>query len=309
MEKGECDLYSYVMNYALDDNFRRNIIYQIATIMKMVHDRDAIHRDLSPRNIFIFSGLVKIADFGLGKDLNAFYSHQTMRTNSVGQYYYCDPRQFMKLKDGDKQSDIYSIGKIINFVFTRDPNNSAHIYYPVSTKATILEAKYRYRTIDELIEGLKAIDKRLANQEFEKSFWDKIEKGKSLNEEDVSYICSFNEGKMYNSIDSIDFRIAFVSLGESGQIDEEMFLNKLELLLKYINNNRVLGWNNYDKYGYLGATILLSKCSYVIKQLAVDLLNIPLSCNRYAIINMVKKDIVGQIDPSLEEKIDPIVNN
>ncbi len=309
MEKGECDLYSYVMNNDLDDDFRRNIVYQIAAIMKSVHERDSIHRDLSPRNIFIFSGLIKIADFGLGKDLNAFYSHQTMKTNSVGQYYYCDPRQFMKLKDGDKQSDIYSIGKIINFVFTRDPNNSSHRYYPVSTKATILEEKYRYKTIDELINGLKRVDQRLANREFENNFNNKIQNGNKLDEDDVNFICSFDSEKMFNSIDSMEFRTAFVELGENGQLDEHTFLSKLEMLLDYVNNNRILGWSSYDKFGFLGVIILLSKCSYVIKEVAVDLLNIPLSCNRYGIINIVKREIIGQIDPSLEEKINQVVNN
>ena len=41
-----------------------------------------IHRDISANNIFIISGMIKIADFGLGKDLNVFTSHQTMHTNS-----------------------------------------------------------------------------------------------------------------------------------------------------------------------------------------------------------------------------------
>lgn len=309
MEKGETDLYSYVKNNDLDDDTRRRIVYQVATIMKQVHDRDAIHRDLSPSNIFVFSGLLKIADFGLGKDLNAFYSHQTMKTNSVGQYYYCDPRQFMKLKEGDKQSDIYSIGKIINFIFTKNPNDTSHKYYAVTTKATTLDAKYRYKTIDELIEGLKHIDQYVANNDFAKSFEEKIKKHKELTEEDINYIRSFNQQNMFEMIDLIDFRIKFVEIGENGTLDESMFLSKLGYLVDYVKNNQIRGWEQYDRFGYLGAMLLLSKCSYVVKEVAVELLNIPIMCGRYGIINIVKRDIIGKIDPTLEEKIDKNIFN
>lgn len=39
-----------------------------------------------------------------------FTSHQTIHTNSVGQYLYCAPEQFMLLKDGDFRSDVYLLG-------------------------------------------------------------------------------------------------------------------------------------------------------------------------------------------------------
>lgn len=53
-----------------------------------VDDSNIIHRDLSPTNIFILNGMIKISDFGLGKDLNMFSSHQTLTTYGVGQFYY-----------------------------------------------------------------------------------------------------------------------------------------------------------------------------------------------------------------------------
>lgn len=309
MERGECDLYSYIKDNVLNDEAKRRIIYQIVTIMKNVHERDAIHRDLSPKNIFLFSGLLKIADFGLGKDLNAFYSHQTMKTNSVGQYYYCDPRQFMKLKDGDKQSDIYSIGKIINFVYTGSPNNSNHKYYTVVAKATEQNEKYRYKCIDDLLDGLKNIDTHIENEEFYKQFNYKINNKRELTEEDIMFICSFDSMKMYQMIETTEFREKFVSLREDGYIEEQMFISKIELLLDFIKDNRFLGWDNYDRFGYLALLILDSNCSYVEKELAIELLNIPISCDRYGIINLVKQYVIGNIDPSLEDKIDSNIKN
>ena len=106
MEEAETTLEKYVIEHDLNDHIKEKIIRQILTIMRDVHERGIIHRDISPNNIFIISGQLKIADFGLGKDLNVFTSHQTIYTNAVGQYYYCAPEQFMMLKDADKRSTI-----------------------------------------------------------------------------------------------------------------------------------------------------------------------------------------------------------
>ena len=84
MERAEQTLEKYVNENDITDEIRLNCIRQVLYIMTGVHKRDIIHRDLSPNNIFIVSGMLKIADFGLGKDLNVFSSHQTMYTNQVG---------------------------------------------------------------------------------------------------------------------------------------------------------------------------------------------------------------------------------
>ncbi len=303
MERGECDLYSYVMDNFLDDDFKRNVIYQLCSIMNKVHSRNVIHRDLSPRNIFICSGMLKIADFGLGKDLNAFYSHQTMKTNSVGQYDYCDPRQVKRLKDGDKLSDIYSIGKIIDFVFTKDPNCTSHRYYAVSEKATCADEKHRYQSVAELEDGLRHIDKYVANDEFKKNFMNKIKQGLPLKEEDVSYICSFDEKQMFEMVSNSFFRNTFVKSCEKEIISEKEFLEKTDMLINYLQSSRVNDWKDYDRCGELGINILLSKCSYNEKEAGVRLLNLPLLANRFDIISKTKECIIGNIDPSLEESL------
>lgn len=140
----------YVKSFDLTDDIKLNCIRQILHIMTEVHKRDIIHRDISANNIFIISGTIKIADFGLGKDLNVFTSHQTIHTNAVGQFYYCAPEQFMMLKDGDKRSDVYSLGRVINFIMTGDPRDSHHIYRSIAEKATNSDAAYRYADAGQL---------------------------------------------------------------------------------------------------------------------------------------------------------------
>lgn len=304
MERGECDLYYYIMHNELNEDNKKKIIYQIVYIINEVHKRNIIHRDLSPNNIFILSGKLKIADFGLGKDLNAFYSHQTMKTNSVGQYYYCDPKQFMKLKEGDKLSDIYSIGKIINFIMEKNPNSMSHKYFSVVEKATC-DDLFRYKNLDELMEGLKKIDDFKLLKEYENKFILKIEKKELLDEVDIQYIKSFNAFKMFNMIKNINFRIMFVELKEKELIDEKTFLEKLEYLNEYYKNN-FNEHESYDNIGYFGMAILFSKCSYISKEIAIKFINYAINHNRYYFIEMVKKEVIGNIDPTLEEKLEKV---
>ena len=80
----ETTLDKYVKSFDLSDDIKLNCIRQILHIMTEVHKRNIIHRDISANNIFVISGTIKIADFGLGKTLNVFTSHQTMHTNDGG---------------------------------------------------------------------------------------------------------------------------------------------------------------------------------------------------------------------------------
>ncbi|MCM1235860.1 MAG: protein kinase [Ruminococcus flavefaciens] len=168
MEQAEITLEKYILNNDLPMDSKITCIRQILYIMTEVHKRDIIHRDISANNIFIISGTLKIADFGLGKDLNVFTSHQTIHTNAMGQYFYCAPEQFMMLKDADKRSDVYSLGRTINFIMTSDPRNSHHIFRSVAEKATNSDAAYRYADAGQLslfFEKSVAYEKNAENKE------------------------------------------------------------------------------------------------------------------------------------------------
>ena len=151
MEFGEENLYEYINKSNITQEDKKEIVLIILRTMSEVHKRQIIHRDLSPTNMLFVNGKLKIADFGLGKNLEMFHSHKTIYTNMFGQYQYCDPEQYMSLKEGDMQSDVYSLGRIINFIFTGSPLDSNHYFKYICEKAVSADRIYRFSNASEML--------------------------------------------------------------------------------------------------------------------------------------------------------------
>ncbi|WP_449457072.1 protein kinase domain-containing protein [Streptococcus suis] len=89
MERAEMTLYEFITSSELTNDSKLNIIRQVLHTMSLVHENGYLHRDLSPTNIFKVKGIIKIADFGLGKNLNTLTSHQTMDTVIWSTFLLC----------------------------------------------------------------------------------------------------------------------------------------------------------------------------------------------------------------------------
>lgn len=128
MEKADCTLKEFIDSSKGDSiDSKIWIVNELLKIIRLVHQRNILHRDLSPTNIFKVGNQLKIGDFGLGKDINTIHSYQTNETLAVGQFFYSSPEQMKGLKNTDKKSDVYSLGKVINYIFTKDSEDTSHI--------------------------------------------------------------------------------------------------------------------------------------------------------------------------------------
>jgi translation initiation factor 2-alpha kinase 4 len=86
-----------------------NILKQIISAIKYLHNNNIIHRDVKPKNIlFSKDNIVKLSDFGL----STINSNINILNSSKGSYLYKDP--FFE----DQKMDIYSIGVIILEMFS-----------------------------------------------------------------------------------------------------------------------------------------------------------------------------------------------
>lgn len=302
MEPAETTLEKYILDNNLPENTKITCIRQILHIMTEVHKKNIIHRDLSDSNIFIISGMVKIADFGLGKDLNIFTSHQTIHTNSMGQYFYCAPEQFMLLKDGDKRSDVYSLGRIINFIMTDDPRNSHHAFRSVSEKATNSDAAYRYADAGQLsnyfeksviykaqAENQERIDMRIKTNIFDDEIENYIF---NLSSEDIAR-------KMQSSTNGFsNVLLQFMTIDDS---HAQHIIQSIDKSYKTISGR---SFEAYDVYSAFAKQILLGKYSFVVKEIAANILRyVAWDVNRFSAQHMVEDIVNTGIEPLLEEII------
>lgn len=261
MEPAEQTLEEYVRNNRLTDEIRINCIRQVLFIMTKVHKRNVIHRDLSPNNIFIIAGMLKIADFGLGKDLNVFTSHQTLNTNAVGQYYYCAPEQFMMLRDADKRSDVYSLGRIINFIMNGDPRNSNHIFRSVAEKATNSDAAYRYADAGQLASFLEKSIKYHAQEERTEQIDKKI-KRRVFDEDVESYIYDMNAEQLCKFLlsgkpECSDVLIAFMKTSED---HAQHIIQAVESSFRKVCKS----FESNDPFASFSAKVIRSDFSFVV---------------------------------------------
>ena len=87
--------------------------------MEYAHQQGVIHRDLKPENILLNSDAdVVIADFGLGRVVDADSSRMTQSGWQIGTPLYMPPEQLKDAKSADARSDIFSLGRILYELFT-----------------------------------------------------------------------------------------------------------------------------------------------------------------------------------------------
>jgi len=124
------NLYNYIKkhNGTISQKDRYNLGEQVINAIKFAHDKKKLHRDISPNNVLVFEKngkiILKVSDFGLGKDTESISFYTNSSASGYGQILYVSPEQRIKLKDATVKSDIYSLGKLVYFIFTgKDPDN------------------------------------------------------------------------------------------------------------------------------------------------------------------------------------------
>ena len=212
MEFCNCDLKQYIADAHFSEDERIDLVLEILNIMNRVHECKVLHRDLSPKNIFIRNGHPVIADFGLGKAIDDNgRTYVTIDTSMNGTLEYCDPRQFQGLGFADEQSDIYSLGRIINFVMTGDSDNFKHALSLVSTIATETSLDARYHSVQEMIVMISRSAKVRKDVEYMNRCEQLLKTGYYDNSMD-DYLLSFEDGDLLGKLNDPLFRKVYMNI-------------------------------------------------------------------------------------------------
>ena len=98
------------------------IIFPITEALELAHSQKTYHRDLKPENLLfttIAHDHLKVADWGLGKDINKESLALTAAAGGVGGTAgYCSPEQWFYNDIVDGRTDIYSLGVIFYEMMT-----------------------------------------------------------------------------------------------------------------------------------------------------------------------------------------------
>jgi serine/threonine-protein kinase len=90
---------------------------QMCAALQHVHEHGIVHRDLKPSNIMVTSdGTVKLADFGIAKDLDV--TQLTSANCTVGTAAYMSPEQCRGERNLTHKSDLYSLGVVLYELLT-----------------------------------------------------------------------------------------------------------------------------------------------------------------------------------------------
>ncbi|MDO5376385.1 MAG: protein kinase [Staphylococcus rostri] len=298
MEQAEMTLYEYINKNIIEEDSKIKVIRLVLYVIGEVHKKNIIHRDLSPTNILILNGRIKVSDFGLGKDLDTLQSQQTLHTNNVGQFSYCAPEQLMGLKDGNKKSDVFSLGRIINFVMTGDPHNFSHQFNVVSQKATNDNPNYRYDDAKELYDHFEKII--VLNNDVEKQ--DRILKkiGNSMFDEEVEVFYSNQSKEKLNIFILKSTFKSRATLLKYMQVKD----NYAETVIQHIDDeyeNTCQRFENYDVFADFMYEILSQSFSFRVNEIAAKILNrIAYDVNRFYAQRLAQKLIKEGVEPIIE---------
>ena len=154
------------------------IIKQLLSAIETAHYNGIIHRDINPNNIMIDdNGDVKVIDFGICKIKQMVNSATVFR---MGTNSYSAPEVHLHSQNATEQSDLYSIGAVIYYLFTGEQPPVVTCFHSAIDKASgfdvslkpiikklVAEApEERYKDISELKSDLSGLLDRFLDLNF-----------------------------------------------------------------------------------------------------------------------------------------------
>jgi serine/threonine protein kinase/tetratricopeptide (TPR) repeat protein len=148
----------------------KKLFFQILEAVRLLHEKEIIHRDLNPSNIILTNlDKIKIVDFGLAKEIT-----DTQKTSSTGEItgtpLYTSPEQ-AKGKELDFGSDIYQLGLILYRALSGKlpfKENTSPIAQMVNRVTESPEKISKYVDVPDFLEiGLEKALQKDKNQRFQ----------------------------------------------------------------------------------------------------------------------------------------------
>lgn len=287
----------YKQNSALKSRFKRE--FEIMQSLSQVNGIIKVYEfDESE-----FSYTMEKADFGLAKDSTVNHSHLTMNTNNYGQFYYCAPEQITGLKNATKMSDVYSLGKVVNFCLTGNPTNEKHVLRTFVQKATSYQPELRFRDAGEMLEQLSYHLRIFHQKDSKQKILKKIQQ-REYDETITIYL---------NNISNVDLCRELIDIGENYKLACIKFMkispeNALFLIQKLFPSLKEVAtsFSSNDIFASLAFDVLKDEhFDYLSKEMAARMLYyVAREVNRFYAQRLIEDLKHSSIEPMLENILD-----
>ncbi|GAA0093350.1 protein kinase [Paraclostridium bifermentans] len=261
----------------IEDKEKETICESIILGLRELHKREVIHRDFSYNNILMVDRYPKISDFGIGKDYSKLYSYKTINVNQIGTPHFTDPRQLENLENASYQTDIFSLGKMIDYIFCESLVSERHKYSSIVSRSITPNLENRYSSVDELYEAFISI----------KNFNEDFDPVDELIEMYVNNAISIEKTYEYlTRTDRNNILGELIIKNRSAAIEiMEIFSYQHEFEFESIINNDLYNifeerageygkWSRYDDFGYFcGKLILLLEGKGIVINKLIDIVN------------------------------------
>lgn len=210
-----------------------NIIKQLLNAVEIAHLNGIIHRDINPNNIMLTeTNNVKLIDFGICK-IKEMVSYET--TYNMGTNLYSAPEVYLHSENATIQSDLYSIGAFIYFLFTEEEP-------PIVTE---FQDKIDY--VSGIDTQLKPIIKKLVKEDAKDRYEDIIDLKKDLDPLFKRFLDSDKQINIY-----MDNRI-FRKLKYNHLIPQNTKITDNDILTKNFTNIYAFKDKETENYRFLGS--------------------------------------------------------
>ena len=223
-----------------DDKLILQVIEELLLGMKDVHEAGIIHRDLHLGNILIKEGHVVLSDFGLSKDTMINHSLKSTSTPK-NSHYFIDPIGLHDFTALDKLSDIYSIGKIIDYITGESELNKKLSF--VISKATERNRTKRYAAVDELIQDVNSSVKEISEEEKIKNIEENLQRGEISKDVEEFVMRLMRQEQLSNYIVRKQLYTFWKVLIQFNEIDQLALLGEIDRTY-----SEATGYGHFENY-------------------------------------------------------------
>jgi Serine/threonine protein kinase len=291
MQRADVDLADFLSDNIIKFEEKIKLIKQILSVMKLAHENSIIHRDLHVGNILIISGDAYVGDFGFAKDAN----HLRSKLSTVSPkptHQFLAPEGFRDFLLLDEISDIYSIGKIIDFIMGNGQLGTKHPFKLLVEHCTKSSREDRYGNMPSLIEAFSSLYENLVNGENINEINMNVTQG-VYNLAVENYLVKLvSNNKLASQIVSNSW-FDIPNIIQKCDIDNQLKIIK-SIYSNYVEATGYGGWENYDIFANISYDIIMGEFDVSIKQIALDILE---NCagvryNAASLLDKIPYDIV-----------------